>query len=274
MNEKINPKETHPKLLMSRQEIIEDLSPAAKELMINLGLLWRRNTGNTGSFVSHRLLQAVVKATTPWTMNSLKKSSGEGLNGIKYGLLEDLTNCQILFKVEGGRFDKYHTTPAGKEVLLAIILICDVCNNTRLCRQCNGNGVHLDEDPCSHVIVDKCESCKGTGKKDPSEPFRSKYPYNFCDECEGMEYEYIDGEYDVDSMNTDPIPSGCDECDDDRHKRCYSCNNSYTHRTNGEYGDTKSKFAGVCKWCNISDTESLLNEMDGLFENDLQEKYQ
>lgn len=261
MNQTNNDKVTHPKLLMSRQDIIEDLSPAAKELFINLGLLWRHNTGNTGSLVSHQLLQGVLKSTTPWTMNSLKKSSGQGINGIKYGLIPDLIKCQILFKVEGSRFDKYHTTAAGKEVLLALVLICEVCNNTRLCSQCNGHGVHLDEDLCKHTLVDKCDICKGTGKKDPSQPFSARYPYNFCDECEGMEEEYINGEYNVDIMNTNPTHAKCDECDSDRRRRCYSCNNSWT-QNNPSPSPWES--AGKCKWCNVLDVESLLNEMDGL----------
>lgn len=76
-----------------------------------------------------------------------------------------------------------------------------------------------------------------------------------------MEEEYINGEYNVDIMNTNPTHAKCDECDSDRRRRCYSCNNSWT-QNNPSPSPWES--AGKCKWCNVLDVESLLNEMDGL----------
>tara|TARA_B110000495_G_C22834290_1_gene486667 strand:+ start:174 stop:830 length:657 start_codon:yes stop_codon:yes gene_type:complete len=207
----------------SAEELIDTLSDESKHILMRIGVEWRSTTGNSASYVSPGLLVSIFNMQQPWTQNKLKTKSEYGLAGIKYGVIPMFVKQGLLVEQNISNKTYYDLTEPGREILRIMISNCDSCDNTRICARCEGHGF-IQDDPCNHVNMRDCTSCKKDGKDEDG------------DECWACDA-------------TNDICSRCNPIT--RVKYCEYCTSQY-NRNNPMEEVQDVETPGACSYCRIS----------------------
>ena len=102
------------------EEIINNLSPEAKTILIKIGLNWKNIVGSFGSYVNWDCLEIAYKAKEPWSANKLT-DKGRGRNGVVYELIPLLEEYNLVIKNINQNYTVYMLTDLGKEIVGAMI---------------------------------------------------------------------------------------------------------------------------------------------------------
>lgn len=102
------------------EELINNLSPEAKTILIKIGLNWKNVVGSYGSYVNWSCLEIACKAQRPWSANKLTEK-GRGRNGVVYELIPLLEEYNLVIKNINQNYTVYMLTDLGKEVIAAMI---------------------------------------------------------------------------------------------------------------------------------------------------------
>ena len=102
------------------EEMISNLSPEAKTILIKISLNWQNIVGSFGSYVNTSSLEIAHKAQVPWSANKLT-DQGRGRNGVVYELIPMLTKYELVIINNEQNYKVYMLTDLGKEVIGAML---------------------------------------------------------------------------------------------------------------------------------------------------------
>jgi hypothetical protein len=102
------------------EEMISNLSPEAKTILIKIGLNWQNIVGAFGSYVNRSSLWRAHKAQVPWSANKLT-DQGRGRNGVIYELIPMLEKYELVIINNERNYKMYMLTDLGKEVIGAML---------------------------------------------------------------------------------------------------------------------------------------------------------
>jgi hypothetical protein len=102
------------------EEMINNLSPEAKTILIKISLNWQNIVGAFGSYVNTSSLEIAHKAKEPWSANKLT-DNGRGRNGVVYELIPMLEKYNLIIKNINKNYTVYMLTDLGKEVIGAML---------------------------------------------------------------------------------------------------------------------------------------------------------
>jgi hypothetical protein len=102
------------------EEMISNLSPEAKTILIKISLNWQNIVGAFGSYVNTSSLEIAHKAKEPWSANKLT-DNGRGRNGVVYELIPMLEKYNLIIKNINKNYTVYMLTDLGKEVIGAML---------------------------------------------------------------------------------------------------------------------------------------------------------
>ena len=102
------------------EEMISNLSPEAKTIIIKIGLNWQHTVGSFGSYVNTSSLVLAHKAKEPWSANKLTEE-GRGRNGVVYELIPMLEDYELIIINNERNYKMYMLTDLGKEVIGAML---------------------------------------------------------------------------------------------------------------------------------------------------------
>ena len=102
------------------EEMISNLSPEAKTILIKISLNWQNIVGSFGSFVNTSSLEIAYKAKEPWSANKLT-DQGRGRNGVIYELIPMLEKYELVIINNERNYKMYMLTDLGKEVIGAML---------------------------------------------------------------------------------------------------------------------------------------------------------
>ena len=102
------------------EEMINNLSPEAKTILIKIGLNWKNTVGSFGSYVNISSLELAHKAQRPWSANKLT-DQGRGRNGVIYELIPMLEKYELIIINNQQNYRTYMLTHLGKEVIGAML---------------------------------------------------------------------------------------------------------------------------------------------------------
>ena len=102
------------------EEMISNLSPEAKTILIKIGLNWQNIVGSFGSYVNTSSLELAHKAQRPWSANKLT-DQGRGRNGVVYELIPMLEKFELVIINNQQNYKVYMLTDLGKEVIGAML---------------------------------------------------------------------------------------------------------------------------------------------------------
>lgn len=169
-----------------------DISPQALIALAKIGSTWNIYVGSTGSYVNTDTIINALNETEPWSANKICSKRHGGSNGVKWSLIPLLLKHNLAVIVEGKKFTRYQLTDIGREVLVAMIVNCQSCDNTRTCSQCMGTGRYTSYNNS----LDNPVYCR-TGQYDS-----------------GIENYEVPTKEHIDS---------CNSCDSEGYHLCYSC---------------------------------------------------
>lgn len=169
-----------------------DVSPQALIALAKIGSTWSTYVGGSGSYVTKATIVNALNETQPWSANKITSRRHGGSNGVKWSLIPLLLKHNLAIIVEGKKFTRYQLTDIGREVLVAMLINCQSCDNTRACSRCMGTGRYMPYQT-SHVNPIYCRT----------------------------------GEYDSDIQNYE-VPTkehidSCTSCDSEGYQKCYEC---------------------------------------------------
>ncbi len=102
------------------EEMISNLSPEAKTILIKIGLNWQNIVGAFGSYVNKSSLELAYKAQRPWSANKLT-DQGRGRNGVIYELIPLLEKYELVIINNERNYKIYMLTDLGKEIIGAML---------------------------------------------------------------------------------------------------------------------------------------------------------
>ena len=102
------------------EEMISNLSPEAKTILIKISLNWQNIVGAFGSYVNTSSLEIAHKAKEPWSANKLT-DNGRGRNGVVYEFIPLLEKYNLVIKNVQKNYTVYMLTDLGKEVIGAML---------------------------------------------------------------------------------------------------------------------------------------------------------
>ena len=102
------------------EEMISNLSPEAKTILIKISLNWQNIVGSFGSFVNTSSLEIAYKAKEPWSANKLT-DQGRGRNGVIYELIPMLEKYELVIINNERNYKIYMLTDLGKEIIGAML---------------------------------------------------------------------------------------------------------------------------------------------------------
>ena len=102
------------------EEMINNLSPEAKTILIKISLNWQNIVGASGSYVNTSSLVLAHKAKRPWSANKLT-DQGRGRNGVIYELIPMLEKYELVIINNERNYKMYMLTDLGKEVIGAML---------------------------------------------------------------------------------------------------------------------------------------------------------
>ena len=102
------------------EEMISNLSPEAKTILIRISLNWQNIVGSFGSYVNTSSLEIAHKAKVPWSANKLT-DDGRGRNGVIYELIPMLEKYELVIINNERNYKMYMLTDLGKEVIGAML---------------------------------------------------------------------------------------------------------------------------------------------------------
>ena len=102
------------------EEMISNLSPEAKTILIKISLNWQNIVGAFGSYVNTSSLETAYKAKEPWSANKLT-DQGRGRNGVIYELIPLLEKYELVIINNERNYKVYMLTDLGKEVIGAML---------------------------------------------------------------------------------------------------------------------------------------------------------
>ena len=109
-----------PKSQIQFEEMISNLSPEAKTILIKISLNWQNIVGSFGSYVNTSSLEIAHKAQRPWSANKLT-DQGRGRNGVVYELIPMLEKYELVIINNQQNYKTYMLTHLGKEVIGAML---------------------------------------------------------------------------------------------------------------------------------------------------------
>ena len=109
-----------PKSQIQFEEMISNLSPEAKTILIKISLNWQNIVGSFGSYVNTSSLEIAHKAQRPWSANKLT-DQGRGRNGVIYELIPMLEKYELVIINNERNYKMYMLTDLGKEVIGAML---------------------------------------------------------------------------------------------------------------------------------------------------------
>ena len=101
------------------EEMISNLSPEAKTILIKISLNWQNIVGSFGSYVNTSSLEIAHKAKGPWSANKLT-DQGRGRNGVIYELIPLLKEYELVTVNNERNYTMYMLTEVGKEIIGAL----------------------------------------------------------------------------------------------------------------------------------------------------------
>jgi hypothetical protein len=189
----INMRNITQEVNMSRDIMIDRMSPQALKALAKIGTTWIDIVGSHGNKVSRSVLRKAREMQIPWSVNKIT-NNGQGRSGIINTFVTTFVQQELMTENNEGHFTKYMLTEIGHEVIDAMLYSCMRCGNDRICTHCvdgfqcqNGERVI-----CGHTDRDQCNYCNGTGIRDSG---------NQCRTC----------------------TTNCENCDEKRHRSCYYC---------------------------------------------------
>ena len=98
------------------EEMINNLSPEAKTILIKIGLNWQNIVGSFGSYVNTSSLEIAHKAQVPWSANKLT-DQGRGRNGVIYELIPMLEKFELVIINNQQNYKVYMLTDLGLSLI-------------------------------------------------------------------------------------------------------------------------------------------------------------
>ena len=147
---------------------INNISIPAQKVLIEIGLSWDIIIGPSGSYVHNTSLKKLLEAKQPISVNKMT-DSGRGRNGVIYSIIPMCKRYRLI-DITDGNHQSYMLNDLGREVIEMMVSTCSYCNDTKLCRFCNGNGIRIDIK-CGHndwngnraikKSSEECDKCDG-----------------------------------------------------------------------------------------------------------------